>query len=69
MFWVQDPSHGDGSSEYIQHMFWMRNKKKRNYTLFTEGLMSYGFSTKQDSNQSAQLQRLARILVLCMKQA
>ena len=23
----QEPSHGDGSFEYPQHMFWFRNKK------------------------------------------
>ena len=29
MFWVsKEPSHWDGSFEYPQHMFWLRNKKK-----------------------------------------
>ena len=30
MFWVlKEPSHPDGSFEYPQHMFWMRNKENR----------------------------------------
>ena len=25
--WSKEPSHRDGSFEYPQHMFWLRNKK------------------------------------------
>ena len=34
----KEPSHRDGSFEYPQHMFWLRNKKKKNfsYTLVYE---------------------------------
>ena len=29
-FWCsKEPSHRDGSFEYPQHMFWLRNKKKK----------------------------------------
>ena len=30
----KEPSHGDGSFEYLQHMFWLRNKKN-NFQLHT----------------------------------
>ena len=30
----KEPSHGDGSFEYPQHMFWLRNKKN-NFQLRT----------------------------------
>ena len=30
MFWCsKEPSHRDGSFEYPQHMFWMRNKENK----------------------------------------
>ena len=25
----KEPSHSDGSFEHLQHMFWLRNKKKK----------------------------------------
>ena len=31
----KEPSHRDGSFEYPQHMFWLRNKKKNNFQLLT----------------------------------
>ena len=35
MFWCpKEPSHRDGSFEYPQHMFWLRNKKN-NFLLHT----------------------------------
>ena len=37
----KEPSHGDGSFEYPQHTFWLRNKKKINYALISRGLMPY----------------------------
>ena len=30
----KEPSHGDGSFEYPQHMIWLRNKKN-NFQLYT----------------------------------
>ena len=30
----KEPSHGDGSFEYPQHMFWLRNKKIKFLRLF-----------------------------------
>ena len=32
--WAKEPSHRDGSFEYPQHMFWLRNKKN-NFQLAT----------------------------------
>ena len=34
----KEPSHWDGSLEYPQHMFLLRNKKNFNYTLSSRGL-------------------------------
>ena len=34
----KEPSHGDGSFEYPQHMFWLRNKK----IIFSYALLSGG---------------------------
>ena len=37
----KEPSHGGGSFEYPQHMFWLRNKKINfSYALFSGGLKS-----------------------------
>ena len=37
----KEPSHGDGSFEYPQHMFWLRNKKINfSYALLSGGLKS-----------------------------
>ena len=37
----KEPSHGDGSFEYPQHMFWLRNKKIYfSYALLSGGLKS-----------------------------
>ena len=34
-FWCsKEPYHGEGSFEYLQHMFWLRNKKN-NFLLHT----------------------------------
>ena len=40
-FWYSnEPSYGDGSFEYPQHMFWLRNKKLNfRYALLTKVLM------------------------------
>ena len=36
----KEPSHRDGSFEYPQHMFWLRNKKKDFYNApLSEGLL------------------------------
>ena len=46
----KEPSQWDGSFEYQQHMFWLRNKKiKFWYTLLTKGLsklnnVEYGYT-------------------------
>ena len=38
---LKEPSHGDGSFEYPQHMFWLRNKKINfSYALLSGGLQS-----------------------------
>ena len=34
---TKEPSHWDGSFEYPQHMFWLRNKNCLGYTLLTKG--------------------------------
>ena len=34
----KEPSHGDGSFEYPQHMFWLRNKKKNSVLLSTQNI-------------------------------
>ena len=35
----KEPSHRDGSFEYPQHMFWLRNNKNNfSYTLLSGGL-------------------------------
>ena len=35
----KEPSHGDSSFEYPQHMFWLRNKKNNfKYTLLSGGM-------------------------------
>ena len=40
----KEPSHGDGSFEYPQHMFWWRNRKlKFNYALFSSSLYDDSF--------------------------
>ena len=37
----KEPSHGDGSFEYPQRMFWLRNKKINfSYALLSGGLKS-----------------------------
>ena len=37
----KEPSHGDGSFEYPQHMFWLRNKKINfSYAHLSGGLKS-----------------------------
>ena len=74
-------SHLDGSFEYPQHMFWLRNQKiifiTHSYLkpLVTCGILKYFLYESQGSrlektclNQSAQLHRLARILKFCMWQ-
>ena len=39
---LKEPSHCDGSFEYPQHIFWLRNKKIMfSYALFSRGLL-YG---------------------------
>ena len=36
----KEPSHRDGSFEYQQHMFWLRNEKiVFNYTFISKGLV------------------------------
>ena len=37
----KEPSHGDGSFEYPQHMFWLRNKKIN----FSNALLSGGLKS------------------------
>ena len=38
---LKEPSHRDGSFEYPQHMFWLRNKKINfSYALLSGGLKS-----------------------------
>ena len=37
----KEPSHGDGSFEYPQHMFWLRNKKIN----FSSALLSGGLKS------------------------
>ena len=40
----KEPSHRDGSFEYPQHMFWLRNKKKNSVThSHSRGLNSSAF--------------------------
>ena len=43
----KEPSHRDGSFEYPQHMFWLRNKKNKFQLLFIIwGLCLYQFSSR-----------------------
>ena len=42
----KEPSYWDGSSEYPQHMFWLRNKKIILYALLTKGMYIYSLLLK-----------------------
>ena len=71
----KEPSHWDGTFEYPQHMFWLRNKKIKfwlrtlnwspvNYQLMRNPNiiwhLSSGFPTRTCPKQPAQLQKLPR---------
>ena len=49
---TKEQSHGDGSFEYPQHMFWLRNKKKMiiSFTLLSGGLTKSPFFIFQNKN-------------------
>ena len=57
----KEPSHGDASFEYPQHMFWLRNKKNNfSYALLSGGLylgwisqMLVKIGNREDPDQSA----------------
>ena len=47
MFWVpKEPSDRDGSFEYPQHIFWLKNKKKKSGThSYVKAGMQYSLQT------------------------
>ena len=59
-FWCsKEPSLWDGSFEYLQHMFWLRNKKK---IMFIYALLS---GMIRCSNESSQLTTCSLIWLFC----
>ena len=65
----KEPSHWDGSFEYPQHMFWMRNKEiSFQYTLLSGCLIWISFNLAcaygEVSNQSAHPHSLVIVVVL-----
>ena len=53
----KEPPHWDGSFEYPQHMFWLRNKKKNSlHPLFWAGMAGIGsFETLKSMWNASQL--------------
>ena len=48
----KEPSHRDDSFEYPQHMFWLRNKKKKfSYALLIWGAETENAELRSDSHQ------------------
>ena len=56
----KEPSHQDGSFEYPQHMFWLRNKKNN----FQNALLSGGLQARSGSKlQGKVIHRLCYLLL------
>ena len=56
----KEPSHRDGSFEYLQHMFWLRNKKN---DFFCYALLSGGLVCECTESVPAQRCGIVRLIL------
>ena len=67
--YLKEPSHQDGSFDYLQHMFWLRNEKNIFFvTHLTKGLpihvAAFKF-TDWDAYKQSQLQKTTVYVISC----